>query len=90
MPRQQAPNLVGDPYGSPPPPRKQRVRKPKDQLDTIVERGQSPKATSVFEDAPSFGLHAEEEVIIDENGVPKKVQKGQINSLAKMLSALRR
>jgi hypothetical protein len=39
----------------------------------------------------------EEDVVVpvddgdnEEDGVPKKVQKGQINALAKMLSALRR
>jgi len=94
LPRQQHPNPVGDIFGSPPPPRKQRVRKPKDQLDTIVERsGMSPKnAVPVYESQETFesAVEPEEEVIVDENGVPKKVQKGQINALAKMLSALRR
>jgi hypothetical protein len=32
----------------------------------------------------------QEAVDEDEDGAPKKVQKGQINALAKMLSALRR
>jgi hypothetical protein len=35
-------------------------------------------------------LDLEEAVNEDEEDVPKKVQKGQINALAKMLSALRR
>jgi hypothetical protein len=88
------PNPVGDIFGSPPPPRKQRVRKPKDQLDTIAERsGMSPKtAVPVSESQEAMDSHvdSEEVVVEDEDGVPKKVQKGQINALAKMLSALRR
>lgn len=68
-----------------------RVPKLKDQLYTVAERsGQSSKATPVLEDAPSFDPHTEEEAIIDENKVPRKVQKDQINLLAKMLSALKR
>lgn len=92
MPRQQPHNPIGDIFGSPPP-RKQRVRKPKDQLDTIAERsGLTPKTGVLPEGQEAyFGpADGEEEVVIDENGVPKKVQKGQINALAKMLSALRR
>lgn len=92
MPRQHFPNpIAGE---APSTPRKQRVRNRKDPLDTIAERsGQSPKANPMLEEALSIGMvaaDADEEVVIDENGVPKKVQKGQINTLAKMLSALRR
>jgi hypothetical protein len=89
-------NPVGDIFGSPPAPRKQRVRnKPKDQLDTIAERsGMSPKTpvplSESQEEAMESHLDLEEVVVEDEDGVPKKVQKGQINALAKMLSALRR
>jgi len=95
LPRQMHMNPVGDIFGSPPPPRKQRVRnKPKDQLDTIVERsGMSPKTpvpVSESQEAMESHLDLEEVVVEDEDGVPKKVQKGQINALAKMLSALRR
>jgi len=95
LPRQMHLNPVGDIFGSPPPPRKPRVRKPKDQLDTIAERsGMSsrpaepvPEGQEVIESRSD----PEEEVIEDEEGTPKKVvQKGQINALAKMLSALRR
>lgn len=95
LPRQMHPNPVGDIFGSPPAPRKTRTRKPKDQLDTISERsGMSPRTAvpvSEIEEAMRSNPDIiEEEEIIDEDGVPKKVQKGQINALAKMLSALRR
>ncbi|KAF4620704.1 hypothetical protein D9613_000552 [Agrocybe pediades] len=97
LPRGQHPNPVGDIFGAPPI-RKQRTRKPpKDlKLDTITERPatgfgnvqKSPQnlrqdaATSTTDLA---GTAKEEGA----DGV-KKVQKGQINTLAKMLSALRR
>jgi len=97
LPRQMHLNPVGDIFGSPPPPRKQRVRKPKEQLplDTISERsGMSPRpAEPVSESQEAMDSHVdrEEEAAEDEDGQPKKVvQKGQINALAKMLSALRR
>lgn len=93
LPRGQHPNPVGDIFGSPPPPRKQRTRKPKDvKLDTINERPATSAAgkvvDSVRRDAATSttdlsGLGGDGEGI-------KKVQKGQINALAKMLSALRR
>lgn len=92
LPRGQHPNPVGDIFGSPPPPRKQRTRKPKDvKLDTINERpaaGVPKMAESQRRDASTSttdldGLGS------DGEGV-RKVQKGQINALAKMLSALRR
>jgi hypothetical protein len=98
LPRQLHPNPVGDIFGSPPV-RKQRIRKTKDaKLDTINERpgsnGQKTQAmlqqqqrldvaTSTTDlSGTAFGK--------DEPESPKKVQKGQINALAKMLSALRR
>jgi len=97
LPRQMYTNPTGDIFGSPPAPRKQRVRtKAKDnKLDTISERsGLSPKSAVPFAEsleAMRSNPDLDEEVIIeDEDGVPKKVQKGQINALAKMLSALRR
>lgn len=95
LPRGMHHNPVGDIFGSPPAPRKPRMRKPKDKLDTISERsGMSPKTAipgSESEEAMRSNPDLIEEVeILDESGVPKKVQKGQINSLAKMLSALRR
>lgn len=94
LPRQMHANPVGDIFGSPPPPRKQRIRKPKDQLDTIAERtGMSPRtAIPVSESQEVMESHPDRDEIVDEEeeDVPKKVQKGQINALAKMLSALRR
>ena len=85
-------NPVGDIFGSPPP-RKQRVRnKPEDQLHTIAERSSmspgTPVPVSENQEAMESHLDLEEVVVIDE--VPKEVQKGQINALARMLSALRR
>lgn len=78
LPRQLHPNPVGDIFGQPPQ-RKPRTRKSK--LDTISERPAPVRdaATSTTD----LGGGGEDET-------PKKVQKGQINALAKMLSALRR
>jgi hypothetical protein len=83
LPRQLHPNPVGDIFGQPPQ-RKQRTRKSKldkSNLDTISERPAPLRdaATSTTD----LGGGGEEDT-------PKKVQKGQINALAKMLSALRR
>jgi len=95
LPRAQHPNPVGDIFGSPPV-RKQRTRKTKDvKLDTISERpGQlAARKSPEFQrrDASTSttdlgGLYSGKE----EGEGFKKVQKGQINALAKMLSALRR
>lgn len=93
LPRGQHPNPVGDIFGSPPV-RKQRTRKPKDvKLDTINERpaAAGKVVESVRRDASTSttdldGLAGGKDEV---DGV-KKVQKGQINALAKMLSALRR
>ena len=99
LPRQLQPNSSADMYGM----RKQRARKPKD-LPTINERPirqKSPLSQSQLqvhsnrigqrtdEGRSSNELQYEEE---EEraDGTPRKVQKGQINALAKMLSALRR
>jgi len=99
LPRGQHPNPVGDIFGSPPV-RKQRTRKQpqKDlKLDTITERptglasSQKPPdnlrrdASTSTTDLDLPGAKDD----VSEGGV-KKVQKGQINALAKMLSALRR
>lgn len=85
LPRQLHPNPVGDIFGSPPL-RKHRSRKPKDnKLDTINERPGSQKSP-LSQDASRSVMDLED---VDGDG-PKKVQKGQINALAKMLSALRR
>ncbi|KAF7321436.1 Kinase-like protein [Mycena kentingensis (nom. inval.)] len=90
-------NPEGDIFGSPPV-RQPRPRKPKDlQLSTITERpvGAAPKspefmmrcdASTSTTDLTAGGLSPREE----EGDGPKKVPKGQINALAKMLSALRR
>ncbi|KAG6811995.1 hypothetical protein H0H92_004960 [Tricholoma furcatifolium] len=93
LPRGQHPKPDGDIFGSPPV-RKQRTKKNKDvKLDTITERplnaaaGKSPEAPKrdASTSTTDLGLNARE----DSDGI-KKVQKGQINALAKMLSALRR
>lgn len=92
LPRGQYPNPVGDIFGSPPV-RKQRTRKSqKDlKLDTITERpavlGQkSPE--NLRRDASTSTTDLGNGIAADADGV-RKVQKGQINALAKMLSALR-
>jgi hypothetical protein len=83
LPRQQHPNPAGDIFGSPPV-RKPRPRKPKDlKLDTITER---PPRSPLSQDASRSMTDLEDG---DVDG-QRKVQKGQINALAKMLSALRR
>ncbi|PFH52028.1 hypothetical protein AMATHDRAFT_140979 [Amanita thiersii Skay4041] len=94
LPRDQHPNPVGDIFGSPPP-RKQRTRKHKDnKLDTITERPnitghklteyQRRDASTSTTDLGRLSSGR------DEGEQIKRVQKGQINALAKMLSALRR
>jgi hypothetical protein len=87
-------NPVGDIFGSPPA-RKQRVRKPKDAvLDTINERPGTAQKVSQRKDASTSTTDltgaARESTSKEDGEGPKKVQKGQINALAKMLSALRR
>ncbi|KAF8971049.1 hypothetical protein BDZ97DRAFT_1901747 [Flammula alnicola] len=91
LPRGQHPNPVGDIFGSPP-------------LDTINERGPSGSGpTSAGHHHPKSPENLRRDASTsttdlagaaggkDDNGEGvKKVQKGQINALAKMLSALRR
>lgn len=96
LPRQQHSHPMDDIFGSPPV-RKQRTRKPKDvKLDTISERPgqvaarklpefQRRDASTSTTDLSYVGKDGK-----DEGDGSKKVQKGQINALAKMLSALRR
>jgi hypothetical protein len=92
LPRAQHPNPIGDIFGSPPV-RKQRTRKPKDvKLDTISERPGQVAARKLPE-----SQRRDASTSTTDLGSPnaegegsKKVQKGQINALAKMLSALRR
>lgn len=61
------------------------------KLDTICERptGQSMDASTSTTDLSNGGSAGRDGDLLDGAG-PKKVQKGQINALAKMLSALRR
>lgn len=105
LPRQLQPNISGDIFGMPPAaPRKQRTRKPKD-LPTINERPnyttsskapptKSPLSQRLDAGRSSTSLHRHSSEGEDgeerADGTPRKVQKGQINALAKMLSALRR
>ncbi|KAF8904380.1 kinase-like domain-containing protein [Gymnopilus junonius] len=99
LPRGQHPNPVGDIFGSPPV-RKQRTRKQpqKDlKLDTITERpaglASSQKSPdNLRRDASTSTTDLDLPGAKDDasEGGVKKVQKGQINALAKMLSALRR
>ncbi|TDL26212.1 hypothetical protein BD410DRAFT_836860 [Rickenella mellea] len=99
LPRHMHPSPVGDIYYAQPPPRKPRVRKPKDlpqELPTINERpGRSPlsqrqdagaSATDLRGGSGSSNASFDGDV---GDGVPRKVQKGQINALAKMLSAFK-
>ncbi|TFK25524.1 CAMK/CAMK-unique protein kinase [Coprinopsis marcescibilis] len=101
LPRGQHLNTTGDMFGSPPAPRKQRTRKPKDlKLDTITERppnAAGPKSPGLRKDAMTSTSdlaavisNPKDEGESGGNGGHKKVHKGQINALAKMLSALRR
>lgn len=102
MPRQMHPNPAGDIFGSPPPQRKrgngngprnnkQTPGATENKLDTISERpcGQNMEASTSTTDLSNGGSAGKEGDLLDGTG-PKKVQKGQINALAKMLSALRR
>ena len=77
-------------FSSPPPVRK-RVQKPKNSnLDTISERPAQPSSASRMDASTSTTDLSALEEVDDGTGSPRKVQKGQINALAKMLSALRR
>lgn len=101
--RQMHPSAVGGVSGSLPPQRKrgnsngarsnnQTTGATKEnKLDTISERptGQSMDASTSTTDLSSGGGVGKDGDMLDGAG-PKKVQKGQINALAKMLSALRR
>ncbi|ETW80931.1 hypothetical protein HETIRDRAFT_33736 [Heterobasidion irregulare TC 32-1] len=97
LPRDMHPNPTGDVF-SQPPVRKQRVRKPKSQpLDTITERpAMSPqKRVEYGQDAATSttdlsGLAHDGGRDVGEEASPKKVQKGQVHALAKLLTSLRR
>ncbi|EIW83295.1 Pkinase-domain-containing protein [Coniophora puteana RWD-64-598 SS2] len=94
LPRQLHPNPEGAVFGSPPQPRKVRTRKSnlaneisgKGTLDTISERPVPAGYAHVRRDAATSTTDLSD----GEDDGPKKVQRGQINALAKMLSALRR
>jgi hypothetical protein len=78
-------NPTGDIFGSPP--TRKRVRKADQKLESIDETSQpqkSPVRQNRAAATSTTDLHDEE------SDGPKKVPKGQINALAKMLSALRR
>ncbi|KXN90173.1 Negative regulator of sexual conjugation and meiosis [Leucoagaricus sp. SymC.cos] len=97
LPRGQYPNNpVGDIFGLPPQQRKQRTRKTKDpKLDTINERpgqhgGVSRAPENLRRDASTSTTDLAGNVKEEGSENVKKVQRGQINALAKMLSALRR
>jgi len=91
----------GDIFGGPPPPRRRKQQTTKPALDTITERpkvirlGSSPLSGSVpqvhimSEGSGSDTDHDSGANDLHPDPAPKKVQKGQINALAKMLSALK-
>jgi hypothetical protein len=85
------PDPTGDIFGFPPS-RTQRFRKPKDfKLDTISERpGLSSKPQKQDASTSTTDLNAGSVREGDIEITPKKVHKGQINTLAKLLSTLRR
>lgn len=80
-------------FGSPPV-RKRRAKQKDPKLDTINEwSGQKPSPLAQRQDAmtSTTGLDGDAATADSVEGTsPRKVQKGQINALAKMLSALRR
>jgi hypothetical protein len=96
-------NAVGGSFGSPPQRKRGSSNgarsnnqttgsiKENNKLDTISERpiGQSTEASTSTTDLSNSGGAGRDGDSLDGAG-PKKVQKGQINALAKMLSALRR
>jgi hypothetical protein len=93
LPRGQYANSVGDVYPGPSA-RKHRVRKPKleptdNKLEPISERPGHPAQKSPVRQRLDASTSTSDLHEADIDG-PKKVQKGQINALAKMLSALRR
>lgn len=101
-PRQMHPSAVGGVSGTLPSQRKrgnstggrsnnQTTGATENKLDTISERpiGLSMDASTSTTDLSNGAGVSKDGDILDGVG-PKKVQKGQINALAKMLSALRR
>lgn len=106
LPRGQHPNPVGDIFGKPPVRKPRTRKPKDLKLDTINERPpMSAAPTSNSRKSPGFQRQDAATSTTDLGGVAarasaggsedsdwqnKKVQKGQINALAKMLSALRR
>lgn len=103
LPRQMYGNPEEARFGQPPPPRKRRAPKGKDskldsvnKLDTINEwPAKSPLGLGARSDAATSTTDLDRVTSRnggseDDGSSPRKVQKGQINALAKMLSALRR
>ncbi|THH29951.1 hypothetical protein EUX98_g4251 [Antrodiella citrinella] len=103
LPRQMYANPEEARFGQPPPPRKRRAPKGKDskldsvnKLDTINEwPAKSPLGLGARSDAATSTTDLDRVTSRnggseDDGSSPRKVQKGQINALAKMLSALRR
>ncbi|KAH9938922.1 kinase-like protein, partial [Amylocystis lapponica] len=94
LPRQMYHNPEEVKYSGPPV-RKRRTQKPQDStLDTISERPHKPPVAQRQDAATSTtdldGIARDRDEDGAYEGTPRKVQKGQINALAKMLSALRR
>ena len=102
-PKQMHSNTVGGVFGTPSPQRKRGnsngarnnsqttgSTKENNKLDTISERpiGQSMEASASTTDLSGAGVIKDGDLA--DGAGPKKVQRGQINTLAKMLSALRR
>jgi len=77
----------GDIFGGPPV-RRRKQQQPKSGLDTINERpkARAPRLPSPIASMPDASMS---DLDVAGNDQPKKVQKGQINTLAKMLSALK-
>ena len=93
VPRGQYPYPHGEIFGSSPQPRKQRPRKQKDpRLDTINERPTGHKAAEYQRRDASTSTTDLGRLSTgkDDSEQTKRLPKGQINALAKMLSALRR
>jgi len=92
LPRQCHPHVngqmpQGDIFGGPPV-RRRKQQQPKSGLDTINERpkARAPRLPSPIASMPDASMS---DLDVAGNDQPKKVQKGQINTLAKMLSALK-
>ena len=106
LPRQMYPNPDDAKFGGPPVRKRRANKPKDLTLDTITERpphqksplGQRQDAATSTTDLDHVGRggggdsarERERDGSESHDGSPRKVQKGQINALAKMLSALRR